>query len=567
MKWSIWATVCLGLGLLMDFAIAAPQDDPSRLPLRISSDPDSDSLQDDSLDLEAEVTTLDLPEVFNIRSITYQGSTVYSDAELDQVTGLSQIQGQDLSLPELLQLVSAITNRYVEDGYITSGAFLPLEDNSADSLATGQLTIQILEGQLESINLEGLGRLRPSYVRSRLARGTQTPLNQQTLLQTLQLLQLDPLIDSLNAELATGTQPGTSILNVRLTEARTFEVGANLDNGRSPSVGSFRRSVTVTEANALGFGDRISVDYANTTGSDRLEASYDFPLNALDGSLQLRYSTSANRIIEDPFDAIDIRSPSELFEITYRQPLILKPDQEFALGLTGTYQESETTLLGIPFPDLSSGSDDQGRTRVSAVRFFQDYRQQGEQSVLAGRSQFNLGLDILDANVSRDGSPDSQFFSWRGQLQYVRLTAPNTLLVIRSDVQLANQELLPLEQFGLGGQQTVRGYRQDALITDNGALVSVEYRLPLYQARSLSSSHVLQLVPFLDWGVGWNASDNLDQPRDNTLLGTGLGLLWQQGDRFSFRLDYGIPLTEGPSDRDRTWQENGLYFSIQTSSL
>ncbi|MEG4576561.1 hypothetical protein QUA56_28375 [Microcoleus sp. N3A4] len=45
----------------------------------------------------------------------------------------------------------------------------------------------------------------------------------------------------------------------------------------------------------------------------------------------------------------------------------------------------------------------------------------------------------------------------RGQLQYLRLLAPETLLVVRSDRQLAGGELLPIEKFGLGGLQTVRG--------------------------------------------------------------------------------------------------------------
>jgi hemolysin activation/secretion protein len=64
----------------------------------------------------------------------------------------------------------------------------------------------------------------------------------------------------------------------------------------------------------------------------------------------------------------------------------------------------------------------------------------------------------------------------------------------------------------------------------------------------------------LDVVVAWNHGDNLPGP--NTLAGTGLGLLWQQGDRFSARLDWGIPLVDLPSRGDG-WQANGLYFSIQ----
>ncbi len=59
------------------------------------------------------------------------------------------------------------------------------------------------------------------------------------------------------------------------------------------------------------------------------------------------------------------------------------------------------------------------------------------------------------------------FFSWRGQAQYVRLLAPNTLWVIRSDLQFASKATFPIEQFALGGLDSVRGYRQNFLLTDN----------------------------------------------------------------------------------------------------
>ena len=79
------------------------------------------------------------------------------------------------------------------------------------------------------------------------------------------------------------------------------------------------------------------------------------------------------------------------------------------------------------------------------------------------RSQFTLGVGAFGATVSSNG-PDSEFLASRGQGQYVRLLAPKRRMVVRSDVQLAVGELLPIEQFGRGGEDTVRGYRQDAVL-------------------------------------------------------------------------------------------------------
>ena len=89
-----------------------------------------------------------------------------------------------------------------------------------------------------------------------------------------------------------------------------------------------------------------------------------------------------------------------------------------------------------------------------------EYQQRNSQQALALRSQFNLGLNVFNATVNNE-PPDTRFFSWRGQGQYVRVLAPQTLLVLRSDLQLSTRALVPLEQFALGGLNSVRGYRQD----------------------------------------------------------------------------------------------------------
>jgi hemolysin activation/secretion protein len=67
------------------------------------------------------------------------------------------------------------------------------------------------------------------------------------------------------------------------------------------------------------------------------------------------------------------------------------------------------------------------------------------------------------------------------------------------------------------------------------------------------------LTPFMDIGVAWNNGENNSD--SNTLIGTGLGLLWQQGD-FSAQIDYGIPLISVDTEK-RTLQDNGIYFSIR----
>ena len=172
-----------------------------------------------------------------------------------------------------------------------------------------------------------------------------------------------------------------------------------------------------------------------------------------------------------------------------------------------------------------------------------------------------LGIDAFDATIADDkDTPDAQFFAWRGQAQYVRLLAPETLLIVRSDVQLAGDGLVSLEQIGIGGLNSVRGYRQDLLLTDNGVFVSAEVRVPI--VRFDDDESLLQVVPFVDFGAGWNDAGN--NPEDNSIFGIGIGLQLDVKDWLSARLDYGFPLSD-ENDRDRTIQEQGVYFSLIVS--
>ncbi|HEY9652342.1 MAG TPA: ShlB/FhaC/HecB family hemolysin secretion/activation protein [Coleofasciculaceae cyanobacterium] len=497
-----------------------------------------------------------IQETITVQEFKFVGSTVFSDEQLAKVT--EPFTKRPITFAELLSARTAVTTLYTSNGYVTSGAFIPPQ-----TLTSGTVTIQIVEGGLEDIQVNGLRRLRSGYVRSRLALATGKPLNVPRLLEALRLLQLDPLISRISAELSTGSSPGTSLLIVDVAEANTWSYQLFANNGRSPSVGSFRRGASLTQANLLGFGDSLTFSYTNTDGSNGIDANYTFPLNARNGTLSLAYGNTSSEVIEDPFNVLDIQSSSRYFDITLRQPVFQTPTQEFVLGLIGSRRESDTSILDdLPFP-LSPGADDEGRTRLTALRFFQEWTQRSAQEVIALRSQFSLGLDAFNATVNEtipetgEQIPDSRFFSWRGQAQWVRLLAPDTLFLLRGDIQLADQFLLPIEQYGLGGLGSVRGYRQDLLLADNGALVSAELRLPIVRIPQWQG--VLQVIPFFDVGAVWNSGR--EDPETDHLAALGLGLQWQQGDRFTARLDWGIPLVSVDS-RERTWQENGLYFSI-----
>ncbi|MHC5728764.1 MAG: ShlB/FhaC/HecB family hemolysin secretion/activation protein, partial [Nostoc sp.] len=313
---------------------------------------------------------------FRVDRIEVVGSTVFKPEEFATVT--APFVGRELTFAELLQVRDAITKLYADRGYVTTGALI-----IPQTVEVGAIKIQVIEGSLQEIKIIGNRRLSSKYIRDRIQLGAGKPLNIPRLLEKLQLLRLDPRIKNLSAELQTGVHPGSNLLQVEVEEAETFKLTAILDNGRSPSVGSFRRGVDLQEANLLGLGDTLSVGYANTDGSNTINANYTLPINAHNGTVFFGFNQGWNHVIEKPFSVLDIQSNTQYYELGYRQPLLQKPTQELAIGLSFSRQSSQTELgldnIG-PFK-LSPGADVNGKTNISALRFFQEYTQRSNQYV------------------------------------------------------------------------------------------------------------------------------------------------------------------------------------------
>jgi len=537
----------------------------------------------------------------------------------------NEYKHKPLQPSELIEVAAQIAKRYADAGYKTSGAIICIPREASQNGKESVITIRIIKGKLTKINVVlapkdsngevALGSRPPlkAYIESRLGLVKQQPLNINKLLEALQLLQFDSeaLIESVTGRLSADVNPGESILDVVVTpRKRTFGAALTTDNNRVPSVGSMQSRATLKESNLLGFGDSLSVGYANSKGSNTWDVNYALPVSPRNTTLSFNYSRSNSAVIEPPFDDLDgdgktgdIRSSSQSYEISLRHPLtrhIIRPRptndnlkteterkadadrvkreeargsvfREFAVGLTGSLRDSRTSLLGIPFP-LSPGADDNGVTRIFALRFFQEFTQQDAREVLFLRSQFNVGLNVLGATINtpiaglNDVVPDSRFFFWQGQALWTRRLGSDRqkppLLTLRANIQLSDRALVSSEQLAIGGFGTVRGYRQDILQSDNGIFTTAELQIPLVRIGKLKQG-AFSVIPFVDYGTGWNSAGNAPSP--NSLMSTGLGLRFQY-DQFTARLDWGIPLISVES-RGNTWQDNGIHFSLQWNGL
>ncbi|BAY08769.1 ShlB/FhaC/HecB family hemolysin secretion/activation protein [Calothrix sp. NIES-2098] len=501
------------------------------------------------------------PERIYVRKIQVVDSTVFKEQQLNQV--VQPFEGRELTIEEIRKAADAVTQLYLNNNYINSRA-IPVAQKPGST--DGVVVIRVIEGRVAEIDVQGTRRLNPNYVRSRIRLGAGVPLNTIQMEDQLRLLRLDPLFKNVEASLRPTGKVGESILIVRVEEANPFISSFGIDNYSPPSIGSERFGIELRHRNLTGNGDELAGSWYHTLtgGSDVFDFSYQIPVNPMNGKLRLRFAPNRNEITQPPFDQFGIKANQDVYDISFRQPLVRSPREEFALSFGFTYQDGQTFLFDrLPTP-FGIGPDANGVSRTSVFKFSQDYVKRDPQGAWYLQSQFSLGTGLLDATINQDPIPDGRFFSWLGLIQRVQKLNQDHLLLIQGELQLTPDSLLPSQQFVIGGGQSVRGYRQNVRSGDNGFRVAIEDRITV--ERNEAGLPRIELAPFLDLGAVWNQSDNPNkQPSQTFLASAGLGLLWNQAlgiDRLTMRLDYGIPFVE-LSDRGNNAQDDGFYFSIR----
>jgi len=502
-----------------------------------------------------------------VHEIRVVGSTVFTAKDLEPL--ITPYTDKEVTTEDLETLRVALTRLYINRGYVNSGAILPDQ-----TVSEGVVTYQIIEGKLSSTAIHGNRWLSAGYYRGRLALSSGPPLNVDALQERLQILLEDPRIERLNAEVKPGASPSEATLDVQVEERFPMHIGLDFDNYQAPSVGAQRGVVTFEHQSLTGNGDVLALNYGRSRGLDPLlEFSYFIPINARDTTLGVQYRRNDLTVVEEPFGPLNIQSASETYGVSLRQPIYRTPSTSFALELIGERSSLSTSLLGIPF-SLEPGAV-AGDSAVTAVRFAQEFVYRTRSEVIAARSRFSVGVDALGSTVHSGDTPDSRFFAWLGQFQWVRqlgvferIGIPETQLIFRTDVQLTNQPILTLEQIALGGRYTVRGYPQNTLVRDNAFMASLEARIPI--VRNKSWADYVELAPFFDYGRGWNTDRPTDGPPD--LSGIGIGMRWgltiQSPVRLrpQFEVYWGHPLRKIQTSATAV-QGNGLYFQFLLSAF
>lgn len=493
-----------------------------------------------------------------LNTVSFTGNTVFSNEQLQHIS--ASFLNRPITGRELEELRSRITALYVDAGYINSGVLIP-----AQSVTNGVLQVKIIEGKLTEVRLEGMERLQEDYVRDRLMLGAGEPLNFKNLQEKYEQLLNDPLIERLNGNLLPGAQSGESILAVKVTRARPYQLYADADNYTTPTVGSYTGRVGGWVDNLSGYGERIDANFQATGGSLGVNTGIDIPLNAYDTHATFRYTNTSSSLIENPIKQLDIKTDVVGYEGGLSQPVYRGAGIDVKAGVNLSVRKSDSTLLDQPFSFTEGLPLNDGTTRVTALRLWQQYAQQGTDNAFVARSTFSKGLNAFDSTIQHDDLlPSSEFFSWLGQAQYSHRVMDNgAQVILRGAVQQSANPLLPMERFAVGGVYSVRGYRENYYVRDNGFNAGIDFRYPLFGG-DYKAEHSLFLIPFMDYGGAWNnaTQSNLD-PKKDYLHSVGIGFDWHYSHiNTEFFWAHDISNVTLPTGTARNVQDDGIHFKV-----
>lgn len=492
--------------------------------------------------------------VVRVNRYRFSGNTVISDDELRAIS--APYTGRLISNGELQALRYKLTTHYVSKGYINSGAVLPDQ-----KIENGIIRFDVIEGRLTDLEITGTKSLEQTFIRNELNIDPEAVLNIFTLRKQLQQLHRIVLIEKVNAELIPGMRPGQAVLKLAVSEADPVEVRLRYKNHSPPSSGSRGPELVVRHHNLTGQGDALMASYNHTEGADEVYVEASLPVNTRGTRLSLFYDYTESRLVEEPFHLIDITGNATSLGVSMTHPLVKSGTHELLLGVTGENRSSRTYLFDEPYAFAENSEN--GEVDINVGRFSVHWNYFQRAQVLSVRSVISKGVDIFDASEF-DTEPDADFLTWLFQFQWARrLDVVNgDQLILKGVSQLSNDPLPAMEKISVGGRTSVRGYRENQMVRDNGIIVSAEYRIPLFRLPLFSTDlddGMVRLAPFADWGRAWNtdSSDGAD-----IISSVGAGLRWDPGSGIRAEIYYG----KGLQDANRgayDLQDDGIHFFVE----
>lgn len=464
-----------------------------------------------------------------IAKINITGNTALSDETLSFI--VKPYEGKNLTISELQKVASLITEKYRKQGYVLTKAYIPEQ-----KVTNGIVEIAVLEGRIGEIIIQGEHRYySEAFIRRHFAPLLkEKAFNQDVLERVLLVLNEYKNLD-VKTTLQAGSKPGTTDIIVTATNSIPINLSIDYNNFGSRFVGRDRFGLTLDIGNLIKEGSILSL--RAVTGKDPNDflfgrASYAIPLNVLGTKLSAYYA-AGNYDVGKELAILEMEGKAQNFGIYVSHPFIKKRNISLTAEVGFHAKDARQYIFGEVISrdkirSLRGGvnyesTDTTGRT-VSAI-----FATQGLGDVL-GAMQDN------DPRASRFGA-DNRFTKFNLDIVRLQRVAEPVFLILKGSGQLSLDSLVAIEQFSIGGHDSVRGFPLGEHMGDSGYALTGELRFSPLKNREL-----LQLAAFIDHGYISVKNPVAGQRKDESLTGAGAGIRLNLPYDINIRADVGFPL-------------------------
>lgn len=561
-----WWTIASRLSLLLLLAVSAAAQDRDRYQPRVPLPPACrpllpavpvpvDQGNDDVLVPEIRgIWVIDHPSAVKDPLAAFDGVKIDPAGDLSLAVEnaafpsvLNAYLGQPITTARLHQMAADVVHFYRRCGHPVVDVSLPPGQDITD----GMVQVVIREGAVGQVRATGgcwtdTCRLsRQSWLQHR------QKIEPPTLASDLQWLNRNPFRD-VHAAFAPGAAEGTTDIIFHVHDrrpVRTF-VGYEDSGTRITGLERIRAGVVWTNPADHLVSYQYSTDAALSGRLDVHSLEYRIPLFETRDTLSIYGSWGRT---DTAFDVGGVRNTrtGDAWQISVRYLHDLfngaghNDEFHFGLDVKGADTFAE---FGIPSLSETTGAD------VHIVQLNAGWL--SEQQYCDGITRYGVDLfgspgGLLNNNHARDfkqvrNHTRATYAYARGFREETYHVSPRSELLFRLSGQLSTSRLLPAEQLGFGGYQSVRGYDYRSINGDNGYVMNLEYRTRPIQGCVHNQPSSLTLLAFADLGqhLNWGSNTTLPYDDGDLLAGAGLGLRYTVGSRVDVRCDYGLPLTD-----------------------
>ncbi len=469
-----------------------------------------------------------------VKNIKVTGNTVFSNEVLATVT--NPYLGKSLTLPELEEVATALTQFYKERGYTLANAYLPEQE-----IKEGVVEFVILEGRLGDLIISGNKHYSTEFIRKGFRRVIKEQIIRNDSLERSLLLLNENLDLKVSATLEPGAVTGTTNILAKAEDKRPLHASLDFNNYGFNTISRYRFGVGVEAGNVLFDGAALNLNGIIGNIPDQLlfgTGAYSVPISA--HGTKLVVSGSGGKFnVGAELAAIGIEGRIQTVDVSVTHPFIKTRFQsllaEFGFAAKNNHLSALGQTLGDDRVRLLKLGINYDRLDRSGRNFFSLYGFQGLSDALGG-------MPDNDPLATRLGA-DNRFTKGTLSTGRIQSLGGDALLILRGTGQISSSALPVIEMFLLGGPDSVRGYQLGERFVDEGFAVTAEPRIPLFPSVLPST----QVGAFIDYGAGRLLNPASGEATFSNLTGTGVSLNTALPYYESkIRVDVGFPLGPTP---------------------